>query len=124
MTGLTRRFGSGLGVVMASLALMLGGIVATGSVAPASAEAKAAAQATHAAKTAKRMISRSKAINIALGDAKLRRGQVRGLETEIDHEDGKRVYEVEWVKGAYEYEYDIDAYTGKVLDRDVERIGT
>ena len=32
-----------------------------------------------------------------------------------DVENGKTVYEVEFESGLYDYEYDIDAVTGKVL---------
>lgn len=35
-------------------------------------------------------------------------------------EDGRQVYEVEFTLGGYEFEYDIDALTGAVLDWDVE----
>lgn len=38
------------------------------------------------------------------------------IKVEFDHDDGIAVYEVEMVKGRYEYEVKIDAKTGKILE--------
>ena len=40
---------------------------------------------------------------------------MRNLQCELDRENGIMVYEVEFESGLYDYEYDIDAATGKVL---------
>ncbi|AOV08977.1 PepSY domain-containing protein [Sporosarcina ureilytica] len=37
-------------------------------------------------------------------------------EIELDNDDGRLYYEIEMKDGKYEYELDIDAYTGDVLD--------
>lgn len=37
------------------------------------------------------------------------------IRTELDFEDGRMVYEVKFVSGGFEYEYDIDAMTGSVV---------
>ena len=42
------------------------------------------------------------------------------LKTERDHDDGTILYEVEFIAGGREYEYDIDAVTGAVLKFDFE----
>ena len=45
---------------------------------------------------------------------------MRDLETELDDDDGRRYYEVEFEVGDTEYEYDIEAYTGKILDYEID----
>lgn len=60
-------------------------------------------------------IGKDAAIAIALAHAGLKRDAVRDLKCELDREDGIMVYEVEFESGAYDYEYDIDAKTGKIL---------
>lgn len=45
---------------------------------------------------------------------------VKKLECEIDYEKGNMVYEVEFEIGYYDYEYDIDAQTGEVLNHSKE----
>ena len=59
-------------------------------------------------------ISREKAKSIALNHAGLKEADVRGLEIELDYDKGVHVYEVSFESGRYEYDYDIDAYSGVV----------
>ena len=59
-------------------------------------------------------ISREKAKSIALNHAGLKEADVRGLEIELDYDKGIHVYEVSFESGRYEYDYDIDAYSGVV----------
>lgn len=40
----------------------------------------------------------------------------------LDHDDGMRVYELEFTAGGFEYDYEINAYTGAVIDWDKDRI--
>ena len=47
--------------------------------------------------------------------------QAEELEVELEREDGRMVYTVEFKAGGYEYEVEIDALTGEILDYDVER---
>lgn len=44
------------------------------------------------------------------------------VKAKLDHDDGVQVYEIELVKGNYEYEVKIDARTGKILEfeKDIE----
>ena len=60
------------------------------------------------------------AIAIALEKAGLNRDQIRGLEWEYDRDDGVPVYELEFRSGEYEYDFDIHALTGKILEWDKE----
>ena len=64
-------------------------------------------------------ISRDKAKSIALNDAGLKESKVRQLEVELDKEDNK--YEVDFEANGKEYSYEINATTGKIIDKEVER---
>ena len=61
-----------------------------------------------------------KAKSIALKDAGV--SGATFVKAKLDSEDGVKVYDVEFYKGNVEYDYEIDAITGKILekDRDIE----
>ena len=61
-----------------------------------------------------------KAKSIALKDAGL--SGATFVKAKLDTEDGVKVYDVEFYKANVEYDYEIDAITGKILekDRDIE----
>lgn len=61
------------------------------------------------------LIGTSKASTIALEHAKLQKSQVREFECKLDKENGIQVYEVEFAYGSYEYEYEVNAKTGKII---------
>ncbi len=61
-------------------------------------------------------IGRDKALEIALADAGATKDAIKCLEIEMDYERGVMVYNVEFDANKYEYEYDIDAITGKIVD--------
>ena len=65
-------------------------------------------------------ISTDKAKAAALSHAGLNEAQVSRLLTELDHEDGRYVCEVEFKYGGYEYHYEIDAESGTVLEFEKE----
>ena len=44
-----------------------------------------------------------------------------GWECELDRDDGRTVYEIEFKSGRYEYSYEIDAVSGTVLDSEKDR---
>ena len=56
----------------------------------------------------------------AVADAGLKVSDVRFIKAEKDYDDGKLVYEIEFVKGGREYEYKISADSGRILDKDVD----
>ena len=70
-------------------------------------------------------IGAQKAEAIALKDAGLSREAVNRLETELKHEYGRMIYEVEFIHGGFEYEYDIDAMSGKIakVEKDPKKTG-
>ncbi len=58
---------------------------------------------------------------IALEYAKLSEADVRFVKARLDRDDGRFVYEVKFYAGNLEYEFDIDACSGDVLEYDVDR---
>ena len=66
-------------------------------------------------------ISSNKAKSIALNHAGVKESQVHGLRIEKERDDGRWEYQIEFRVGNTEYEYEIDATTGKILDYDIER---
>ncbi len=66
--------------------------------------------------TVSQTISKAKAQSTALSHAGLSSGDVTGLKVTLDEDDGKYKYEVEFKNGRTEYEYEIDAATGKIID--------
>ena len=63
------------------------------------------------------------ALDIAVEDAKLDEKDVKRSRVELDYDDGKLTYDVEFYTDSEEYDYEIDAKTGKILsaDREIER---
>lgn len=60
-------------------------------------------------------ISKDEAKTIALSHAGAEKDDVHMEKAELDHDDGRVEYEIEFRIGRTEYEYAIDAVTGKVL---------
>lgn len=60
-------------------------------------------------------IGTAKAKEIALKDAKVNEKDVKDFEADLDLEKGKMVYEVEFEVGGIEYDYELDAVSGKIL---------
>ena len=65
-------------------------------------------------------IGREEAKEKAFAHAKVEVNQVRHLEIERDYDNGRWEYSVEFKVGNKEYDYEIDAASGNVLDFDVE----
>ena len=65
-------------------------------------------------------ISMDKAKSIALKDAGLRPSFVTFEKALLKKDDGKIIYEIEFFTSTYEYEYEVDAYTGAILSKDVD----
>lgn len=65
-------------------------------------------------------ISMDKAKSITLKDVGLRPSFVTFEKALLKKDDGKVMYEIEFITSAYEYEYEVDAYTGAILSKDVD----
>ena len=57
---------------------------------------------------------------IALEDAGVKLGDVTFTTAKSEKDDGRFVYEVDFYTADREYDYEIDAATGKILERDSE----
>ena len=61
-------------------------------------------------------LTQEEALTKALTHAKLSRDQLDFVKNiEMDFEHGRKVYEIGFYQGGFEYEYDIDAETGNIL---------
>lgn len=66
-------------------------------------------------------ISVDKAKEIAVGKAGLSVSGVTFQKAKLDYDDGRAVYEIEFFSGGVEYECEVDASTGAILDYSSER---
>ena len=65
-------------------------------------------------------IGYTKAKSIALNHAGVSENQAYDMDIELDDEDGKLVYEIEFKSGNMEYDYEINAATGAILKHESE----
>lgn len=70
--------------------------------------------------TASGLLSEEDAWTIALAHAGLTAEDISSPELELDLEDGRQVYKLEFRAGAMEYEYEIDPVSGDILEYDVD----
>lgn len=78
------------------------------------------APTTQPSSSASEYIGVAKAKSIAKKDAGV--SSATFTKEELDSDDGVKIYEIEFISGNREYDYSINAYTGKILERDSERI--
>lgn len=60
-------------------------------------------------------ITRDKALDIALNNAKVKKNDVYDISVELDYKYNQTVYEIDFNYQNYEYEYYINAESGKIL---------
>ncbi len=65
-------------------------------------------------------ISKNEAKKIALKDAGLSESELSAIRVKLDTDDGVQQYEVEFYADGKEYDYDIDAKTGKIRSKDTD----
>ena len=70
--------------------------------------------------TATTTLSESEAKAAVFADAGVSESQVSHLKVELDRDDGRTVYEIEFQVGTTEYEYKIDAATGSILKSEID----
>ncbi|MCD8115917.1 MAG: PepSY domain-containing protein [Oscillospiraceae bacterium] len=75
---------------------------------------------TGSSSTTSTLITESEARSIALASAGLSESSVTFTKTKLDTDDGQKVYDVEFYTTDAEYEYEINASTGAILDSSYE----
>lgn len=63
-----------------------------------------------------------KATEIALNDAGFSADEVQFTQQHAEIDDGVNIYEIDFVNGDTEYDYDIDAKTGDILERGTDSV--
>ena len=63
-------------------------------------------------------IAKEAALNIALQDAGVNESEIRALEIVLDRDEHIPHYDVEFKLGKIEYNYDVNAETGAILEKD------
>ena len=86
----------------------------------AESSAPSAPQGSSSSSSASGYIGADKAKSIALNDAGVSAAAASFTKAKLDRDDGRYVYEIDFYTSEYEYDYEIDATTGKILDRDAE----
>ena len=116
--GLSKGF---MGVATVACLLFAAGVTGVPYYGSVGGEAIAVAKKANKSNKAKK-ISADKAKKIALGDAKLAEKDVTFVKVELEFEDNRLVYDVEFYSGNVEYDYDIDAVSGAIVsaDKDIE----
>ena len=116
--GLSKGF---MGVATVACLLFAAGVTGVPYYGSVGTEAVGVAKKANKANKTKK-ISADKAKKIALGDAKLAEKDVTFVKVELEFEDNRLVYDVEFYSGNIEYDYDIDAVSGAIVsaDKDIE----
>lgn len=87
----------------------------------APAAADSASSSSSSSSSSKKQLTKTEARDVALKHAGLSVSQVRELDVELDRDDGKLHYDVDFEANGYDYDYEIDAATGKILKSEKER---
>ncbi len=67
------------------------------------------------------LIGEAKAEEIVLADAGLKPEEVKRMIIKSDYDDGQQIYELDFYTEDTEYEYDVDAKSGKILKYESEK---
>ena len=88
---------------------------------PAATAAPTAAPTAAATEAARGFIGVDRAKSIALGHAGVSASSVSFSKAKLDDDDGRGVYEIEFYVGNTEYDYEIDAHSGGIIEYDIDR---
>ena len=87
-------------------------------------ESASSSEQTSAPSSQPQRITLDEAKKVALGDAGVSSSNAKFTKSKLDRDDGRYEYEIEFIADNKEYEYTVDAYTGKVLEKDIEAVKT
>ncbi|MDD6021626.1 MAG: PepSY domain-containing protein, partial [Oscillospiraceae bacterium] len=79
---------------------------------------------TKAQESTSAFIGVDKAKSIALSDANVKSSEATFIKAKLDKDDGVYEYEIDFRSGGTEYEYSINAKTGKIIEKDVEKLSS
>lgn len=96
------------------------GTIEEASVKEAAEVADVPVAAAHTAEVETSGITLEQAKQIALDDAGVSEGDTSWLNGRLDYDDGRKIYEVEFFVENTEYDYDILADSGEILERNYE----
>ena len=71
-------------------------------------------------KTATSGITKDQALDIALKQAGVAKKNAQYISVHKDYDDGREIFEVKFYVGMTEYNYDVDAVTGQIIDSDID----
>ena len=74
----------------------------------------------HGSSSGGTVITLDEAKDIALKHAGFTASQVTFTKSKLDRDDGRQVYEIEFYVGRTEYDYEIDAVSGKIIEFDID----
>ncbi len=66
-------------------------------------------------------LTREEAVQVVLDYAGLKEEQVVFTKVRTDWDDGRQIWEIDFVFDGVEYEFDVDFYTGRILEADMDR---
>ena len=67
-------------------------------------------------------LSADEALASALLHASLKREEISFLKNELDYDDGRLIFDIEFRAGQFEFDYEIDAKSGAVLSFERENV--
>ncbi len=66
-------------------------------------------------------LTREEAIQAALDQVGLKEEAVTFTKIELDRDDGRQIWEIDFISAGVKYEFDVDARTGRICEMDVSR---
>lgn len=95
-----------------------------GQAAGTASQTAAGSQSSNQNASSANFIGIDKAKSIALSQAGISASNATFTKTHLDSDDNMQIYEIEFISQNTEYEFEIDAYTGEILESGTEQVIT